>query len=1018
MSGIIQDLGTPCPRRSRSPIFEDESAHRSDSFDSLWEDGLGNYDDTQNIDFTTEIKAPILTGAKPKRRAKTGTSFTIHSDDDEKRTQLKQTRDIKSAICPSNRKTSLLTQPAQRLRPRVSFAPSPIKHSRHRYEIQPEKQSTGPNVRKNGELLRRISGEAEPRTAKDPLKKDIRRNTLYIPPEDTTVASVFMGLFSPLKSGKLEHLAAETTEIKSLESQIAKKQQAKRLQALSPRRVPLQRGSNVTQESCNGVDIPGKNGGKENIPPGMVLVGSKDKVLQAAKLSGSASELSASKFARNKPRVMLASADVPNKPLSAKTVNVPVPKTSNGLTAIRTSVRSGTNTRCDSNARTGASVSRSPNLSSRLKTSSSRTGSSLTGSGLKNSRHDHPVFTRGITNPSMYDDNWLSHQEVILTHLINGIFEKTNGGVLANDPAVLRHELLVLYQCTSFTNLYKRLQASLLYGALSIPKEILSRNSRLKHDLGLKRKFIDIWLRTYDLKALMAALETVTGRIIPPIKESSSICDSTSRTSLHMGKTLKKRVEKFLDAFLVQNQDMERDTSERAVKDARASGSAYRRTALRSIMLVILLDKARLSPKTSLSRCLFLASSPYKSSHAVLQAIAGFLLPSCGDISKALGQLDCQVSYQQHPLEEFEYEVSNIAVDMRDGIRLARIVELLLYPSASNPGENPQDTKSSEMSLSRSLEGSQWPLCGRLKVPCLSRAVKVFNTRTALEALASTAEGRQLINGIKAEDLVDGHREKTIAVLWGLVSRWGLRGLVDLDGLQNEIHQLTQRAISLGIELEAHGNVFDEHPNSDEPAALLEQWATLVVQLKGLHPDLTSNLGDGKVYECILDEYEGYILRGSQDQMTTGSSVPLADRLRVLGCSTQFIHLVSPGPSPHILDTKSNIGALAFLCSRLLPTTRRVRAATVLQNAWRRVLGHRENKQRTVAKDIARQCAAVVQTRDRILWAKSVILHWWRLNKNKSRRRRRTTVTRKAIHGRKPATSASTSTRIALRRGR
>lgn len=95
-------------------------------------------------------------------------------------------------------------------------------------------------------------------------------------------------------------------------------------------------------------------------------------------------------------------------------------------------------------------------------------------------------------------------------------------------------------------------------------------------------------------------------------------------------------------------------------------------------------------------------------------------------------------------------------------------------------------------------------------------------------------------------------------------------------------------------------------------------------------------------------------------------------------------NLVSPSNSrkAHIFDSSFTVGGLAFLCSRLLSSTKRARAAIVLQSAWRRVLAHREAHRRDVARNLALQCAAVVQTRDRLLRAKTIILRWWRRLKN------------------------------------
>ncbi|KAL4785321.1 hypothetical protein BJX76DRAFT_347099 [Aspergillus varians] len=1017
MSSLLQEVGTPCPRRSKGSRASDESGNGSDPFDSLWDNSLGDYDDTRNIDFTTEIRAPILTGAKPKRRAKTSTSFNIHSDHDEKHTQatLRPKRDIKPAIGPSNRKTSLLAQPAQRFRPRVSFAPSPLKNFQQRVEIEPRKQSTRSDVQKNNDLLRRISDGEDGAVNKDVLKKDVRRNTVYIPPEDTTVASVFMGLFSPLKSKNLENYISENTEVGSLESQIARKQQAKRLVASSSGRCPLQPSSKITQESCLRADVPGKNGGKENIPPGGALIEVKGKKFQSsAHNEPLRDKLSQLKLADNGVDI-ISRANGTTKPFAARTVNKPV-KRVESQAAIKISVSSSiTEGRRPLNTRAKDPAMRSSTRSNPLKTSISGM-SSASRSSLKYLNHKYPLVSESITNPEMYDDNWLSHQEVILTQLINELFSHTSGGG-PNNPANLRHDLLLLYQDAHFTNLYKRLQASLVYGALSIPKDVILRNSRLRQDLGMKRKFIDIWIQTYKPNALRAALETVTGRVIPITKASSSNFQmSADQASLHEEKTLTKRIARFLDTFLVQNQDMNQNNSELGPNDGEALADVYRRTVLRSIMMVILLDKARTCPKTSLSGCLFRASSPYKSSLAVLQALARVLLPSCGDVGKAVAQLDCQFTYEQHPLEEYEYEMTNLAVDLRDGVRLTRIVELLLYPSVLHR-RDASDTSNTTTSSANSSGGCQWPLSKHLKFPCLGRAVKIFNVNTALDALASTTEGKQLVSNIRGTDLVDGHREKTIALLWGLVTNWGLSGLVDMDALREEIGQLRHRAVLRGYKPK---NLYaiDEHTEIDKPALLLKQWASVVAQLRGLHSEnFITDLADGKVYECIVDEYGGYILACSQTSMPAEGKAPLEDRLRALGCSTEFIKIVSPGPKAHLLNSHSTTGALVFLCSRLLPATKRVRAALVLQNAWRRVLDHRDAQKRAVARDVARECAAVVQTRDRILWAKGVIVNWWRLSRA-NRQRRITSKTAMSKTMTKTKMYGRTSTKIPLRCGK
>ncbi|KAL4791421.1 hypothetical protein BDV19DRAFT_370604 [Aspergillus venezuelensis] len=966
MSGPLQEVGTPCPRRSRGSRASNESGSGSDPFDSLWDDSTEDYDDTRNIDFTTEIRHPILTATKPKRRTKTA-SFTIHSDHEQPVATAKPKRDIKPALA-TTRKSSLLQQPAQRFRPRVSFAPSPLKHSRQRDEIEPVKRNTKPDVQRNNDLLKQISGEGDGALVKDILKKEVRRDTVYVPTEDTTVASVFMGIFSPLKSNP-EKYTSENTEIGSLEARVARNRQARKTAAPSPGRVPLQLSSKIAQDTCNKVDVPGKNGGKENIPPGTEVIEVKGKNsltptkpfnydLIVSKLDGS-----------------IPTGDALKRPFAARTANKPVRRVES-QPALTTIMRD-TAGRRQLNTRTANPALKRSNASNFLIASKS-TINTGNGKSLRDLNREYPVVSNKITNPAMYDDDWLSHQEVILTQLINSLFGQTNNGA-AEDPAMLRHDLLLLYQGPYFTTLHKRLQASLLYGALSIPKDVLLKNSRLQQDLGMKRRFIDIWLNTYEPNILKAALEAVTGRMIPDKPSSSNLQASANESALQK-KPIGKRLAKFLDAFLIQNQDIEQN-GESGTNDRDVLLDAYRRTVLRSIMMVILMDEAKKSCKAYSSRCLFLASSPYKSSSAVLQALARFLLPSCGDVGKAVSQIDVRLTYEQLPLEEYDYEITNLAVDLRDGVRLTRLVELLLYPSINRA-----------QTVSTANSNGQWPLSRKLKFPCLGRAVKMFNVKTALDALTSTQEGRQLVSSVRSADIVNGHREKTIALLWGLFSNWGLYGLIDMNELRAETSQLGKRlATDTAVDLASH-----ELDKSDEPAALLQKWATTVGQLRGLQPeDLNMNLANSQVYECMLDEYEGYILEPTQDSTFSGNTT-LESRLRALGCSAQFINLISPSSKSRILDNSSTTGALAYLCSRLLPATKRTRAAIILQKAWRRVLDRRLEKKRAMARDVARECAAVVQTRDRILWAKSTIVRWWRTcraQRMKTRKMRRCTIT-------------------------
>ena len=38
----------------------------------------------------------------------------------------------------------------------------------------------------------------------------------------------------------------------------------------------------------------------------------------------------------------------------------------------------------------------------------------------------YPVLTEDLTRPEMYEDNWLTYQEVAITQLLNSVFDAAN----------------------------------------------------------------------------------------------------------------------------------------------------------------------------------------------------------------------------------------------------------------------------------------------------------------------------------------------------------------------------------------------------------------------------------------------------------------------------------------------------------------------------------------------------------------------------------------------------------------
>ncbi|EEH19002.2 hypothetical protein PABG_01321 [Paracoccidioides brasiliensis Pb03] len=1003
MSRGYSEAATPCPagwrRGSKSP-FSGSGKNLSD-FDK--EFGLSD-GDTAAIDFTTDFHAP-LTRVKPRKAGK-AKAFDIHADELgslgpalEKRVESSRYPRVR----PAAKGSSMLSQPAQRFqRPRVSFsvAASP-KVDEFTPPQNPPQSHNSPVINERSKMAK----EQRLPVAADPLKKLTRRRTIYIPSEDTTVPSVFMGIFSPVKSLKVHEgnkNAIKDSEIGSLESRIARKQPARESFAIAPRRAPLQPSRKPPQEPSIKHDIPGQNGGKENIPPGGLIVYDiksgksegayfpifdvplveKRKSVPVAEPTKRASS-AVNPAARAKLEIKGNPLSANRKVLGNKANVVPNPK----LRPREENVLAPKSTVFKTRQTQGPKVSSSPPIPKPRVTRRPAAKLLVPNIPSLTIEEKYPLLSEDISNPAMYEENWLAHQEVAITQLVNGLFDSARGTSGLYDSDTLRHELLEIYQEASFSLLYKRVQASLLYGALGIPKDVLARGNCLKEDIGRKRSFLNLWIETYDLFALRAAAETVIGRKIPVPNRSARPSNSAASPPQSEERQFRRTLESFLETFILRNEDSGTGSAGLDGEDVGTPGWSYRRTLLRSIMMVVLLDKASQISKTTLPRCLFNPSSKYKSSAAVLQALGTMLLPAVGDITRPLNHLDCQVDYKQNPLQEYDYHINNLAIDLRDGILLTRLVELLLYPSASTLLSQQEGSDSATITMPTGeilslLQGEEdWILSQHLKIPCISRATKLFNVQIALSALLGVQGIGVIVKDIRAEDIVDGYREKTIALLWGLVGKWGLSGLVDWDDVRKEIRRLKKKLESRDDSHTEDGVDDNEETEEDFDAGyerhsfLLKKWASHLAHLKSIRLDnLTTSFADGRIFESIVDEYEGYIVGHEKTLSGSGS---LDSRLRYLGCSSQFASLVAPmsssplsATSPHFFDRDFTLAALAFLCCRLLSASKKARAAVIIQSAWRRIYTQRQHQKHVLAKGIAAECMAAVQEREKLKWAK------------------------------------------------
>lgn len=820
--------------------------------------------------------------------------------------------------------------------------------------------------------------------------REDRRRTIWIPSDDTTLLSIHPGAYDHTLCD--ETIGLPANDLRALRKTprptplgASAMRQAQRMAPTSTQRPALK---TLPPSQANlSRNIMGSGGGKENLPPGSLLSkhdkGEKPAVKPASKALPLAAKQTQS-FMQQTSATQARSTNIRKRPAS-ELKDAPKSKIQARAPAGRMTVTDTASPRDASSI----SVIKEP----RLKASaiSKDIAKPVIANPISNAPKDfdlpnprstlsasrYPVLTDDLGQPELYEDSWLQHQEIALTQLVNVVFQQAHHSPSLDGVNALRSRLLTLYHDASIATLHKRLKASLLFGALSMPKKA-PNFPKLRDDIGLRRQFLDLFMNTYNLDVLQAAAETVIGRVATVNNGLSEVAQSKDSGAVS---TSTKELRRFLLTFLIHHEDSAELSDAHKVKFAEEAalqpGTAewfWQRTVLRTLMIIYLLDQAKTAGE--LSTCLFQTSSLHKSSASVLQAIARFLTPSVGDISRPLGHLSYSLHHIQQPLSEYVYRIDNLAIDLRNGVLLTRFVELLLYPSSTLDAQSDRtvtldlpdgETLTSFLDVNR----TDHVLSQHLKFPCIGRAQKTHNVQVALSALAGV---RGLMGtateNIKAEDIVNGHREKTLSLLWALVSKWGLGFLVDWNELRKETRRFSKDAT------QSSDTSSDDQPDTLEQGNLLKNWAANICHARKIPiTNLTTSFADGRALSAIISTYATHVPPNPKQK--TSSRTSTADGLRSLGCSESFIALFASHATT-IPSRSSTIALLAFLASRLLPLARTHRAACSIQRSYRLRLSRRAVSSRVQKLKAGAQCAAVAKEKQRRVDAAVTLQRCWR----------------------------------------
>lgn len=353
--------------------------------------------------------------------------------------------------------------------------------------------------------------------------------------------------------------------------------------------------------------------------------------------------------------------------------------------------------------------------------------------------------------------------------------------------------------------------------------------------------------------------------------------------------------------------------------------------------------------------------APIKRSQDVVAAFCRLFLASEGRIDKHLRQLGYVLTHEQTALDEVDVEIKNLAVDLRDGVRLAKLMDALTASSSSHAP----------------------PLASFLRVPALSRLQKVHNVEICLHFLQETC-GHDVLASIKrattgvtstargfarlehvvdakvvaqiAKDIVDGHREKTLALLWQLISCFQLQSLVDTTVLQREVDGIQQRMSYRALEfLEAQQRRAPVRSSSDSTSddvyALLLAWCRAVCANYAVPvSDFTTSFADGRALCYLLHYYHPMLLAKSDILATTADSHGATTDEQLLMNEKRHFALLNErvkqlGEVPVLMpqhydsrtppEEKMVVTFVCYLQSRLMDSSREIHAASRLKRWWR-----------------------------------------------------------------------------------
>ncbi|XP_028767797.1 abnormal spindle-like microcephaly-associated protein homolog isoform X2 [Neltuma alba] len=249
----------------------------------------------------------------------------------------------------------------------------------------------------------------------------------------------------------------------------------------------------------------------------------------------------------------------------------------------------------------------------------------------------------------------------------------------------------------------------------------------------------------------------------------------------------------------------------------------------RILLIVLTLDRIKSQSCLSLkygidgldggSPLLFKADSWIKSSGQVIsEFLSSEVMHGEGNLLAHLVIIGYKVSHQQGPLVEYDFKVRDLFVDLQDGLKLCRAIQLLQHDSS---------------------------ILTKIVVPSDTYKKNLANCGLALQYLKKAGvllhdEDNMMI---EAEDVANGDKELVLSLLWNIFVHLQLPLLVDKSCLLEEIGKIR------GLGVNAINNA------NSSSLELLLNWIQAVCANYDCGVDNFDSLVDGKAIWCLLDYY-------------------------------------------------------------------------------------------------------------------------------------------------------------------